>query len=102
MAGHRRAMVLAVNDEVMALLGGDGRVDGVDHRLIVVMGAQHGAQVDGVVLARHIYVPVQVSRTRLQLSQKLWVSDEPKPTAGFGDAHIAPGPPVLRGMSSSV
>ncbi len=38
-------------------------------------------------------MPVQVSRTRLQLSQKLWVSGvmKPKPATGFAHAHIARG-----------
>lgn len=46
-------MVFTVNDEIMALrLGGDGRMDGLNHRVIAGAGPQHRPQINGVILAQ--------------------------------------------------
>ena len=50
-------------------------------KLVVLRGAQRCPQVGRVLLAEaHEELPVQVRRTRLQLSQKLWVSGVMKPS----------------------
>ena len=72
----------AANSRNHALgLAGDGVADGLPDQRIVLAGAQRRAQVGAILLPKaHMNSsPVQVSRTRLQLSQKLWLSGVMKP-----------------------
>src|SRR5215207_1422318 len=51
-AGQRRALVAAVDDEVVPLgLAGDGFVDGRVQRLVALRGAQRRTEIGGVLLA---------------------------------------------------
>ena len=72
----------AVDDEVMAPgFSADRFIDGGIEKIVGFRGAQRLAQVGGVFLAEaHIELPVQVTRTRLQDSQKLCVSGVMKPS----------------------
>ena len=88
-----RPVVAPVDDEIVALgLAGDRLVDGALSSSLLSEARSGARRSAASSWPRHMKSwPVQVRRTRLQLSQKLWVIGVMKPSlsAGLLDPHIA-------------
>src|SRR5215467_1367475 len=93
MARQRRALVAAVDHEVMAFgLAGDRLIDGVVEQVVALRGTQHAAQVGSVFLAEAHEQRARAGDAHAVAGFAEIVRqgrDEAEPPSGLGDPHIA-------------
>src|SRR5215475_9506870 len=96
MARQRRALVAAVDHEVMAFgLAGDRLIDGVVEQVVALRGTQHAAQVGGIVLAEAHEQRARAGDAHAVAGFAEIVRqrrDEAEPAAGLAHAHVAGRP----------